>query len=52
MPDLIEPTPPDVDDAPQGLVARLGWFAAIALMSVAVIAVAAYALKALLPAPG
>jgi hypothetical protein len=51
MPDLIEPTPPDTDDPPRGLTAKLGWFAAIALMSVAAVAVAAYALKALLPAP-
>lgn len=51
MPDLIEPTPPDDGDAPRSLLARLGWFAAIALMSAAAVAVAAYALKASLPAP-
>jgi hypothetical protein len=51
MPDLIEPTPPGEDDAPRGRLARLGWFAAIALMSAAAVAAAAYALKALLPAP-
>ncbi len=52
MPDLLEPTPPpDEGDRSRSLSARLGWFIAIALMSVAVIAIAAYALKALLPAP-
>lgn len=51
MPDLIEPTPPPEDEAPQNLFTRLGWFAAIALTSLAAIAIAAYALKALLPAP-
>jgi hypothetical protein len=51
MPDLIRPTPPDADETPRSLAARLGWFAAIALMSVAAVAIAAYALKALLPAP-
>lgn len=52
MADLIEPTPPgDETAAPRSLIAQLGWFAAIALMSVAVVAVAAYALKALLPPP-
>ena len=51
MPDLIEPTPPSEHDAPDGLMRKLGWFAAIALMSATAVAVAAYALKALLPAP-
>lgn len=51
MPRLIEPTPPPADDPPGGLATRLGWFIAIALASVAVVAIAAYALKALLPSP-
>lgn len=51
MPDLLDPTPPGEEDAPRSLSARLGWFAAIALISAVAVAVAAYALKALLPAP-
>jgi hypothetical protein len=51
MPDLIRPTPPDADETPRRLSARLGWFAAIAVASAVVVALAAYALKALLPAP-
>lgn len=50
MPDLIEPVPPGDDDTPApSLLARIGWFVAIALLSVTAVAVAAYALKALLP---
>lgn len=49
MPDLLEPVPPD--DTDRGpLPARVGWFVAIALASATCVAVAAYALKALLPA--
>lgn len=51
MPDLLNPTPPPDDEAPRSLSAKLGWFAAIALTSAAAVAVTAYALKALLPAP-
>jgi hypothetical protein len=51
MPDLLEPTPPPERDPPHGLLARLGWFVAIAFVSAFSAVLAAYALKALLPTP-
>jgi len=50
MPDLFEPTPPSDTESPNSLLERIGWFAAIAIASALCVAIAAYALKALLPA--
>jgi hypothetical protein len=50
MPAIIEPQgPPEHGERPGPLGRRLGWFFAVALASAAVTALAAYALKALLP---
>jgi hypothetical protein len=47
--DIIEPPgPPGPEEPPPSLGRRLGWFAGLAVASAAAVALAAYALKALL----
>ena len=50
--DIIEPQgPPGPEEPPPPLARRLGWFVGLALASAAAVALAAYALRALLGGP-